>query len=262
MDEELAENSAKFQLQSVTGWGKSLWTKFKDALTPPRCLGCQAPVATSASVCITCWQKLKLLDDPVCNIMGTPFAYDQGEGIISAEALTQPPPWDKARAAVIFDDASKEYVHQLKYTDRLEAGLFMARLMARAGHKLLQEADLVIPVPLHRFRLWKRRFNQAAFLAQNLNAKIYDPRILKRIRATPQQVGLDANARRKNMRNAFQVVDATKVEGKSILLVDDVRTTGATTSACVDALKKAGATKVNLLTFALVNQPFKPHIDR
>jgi len=136
--------------------------------------------------------------------------------------------------------------------------------MARAGKQLLQEADIVIPVPLHRFRLWKRRFNQAAFLAQNLDANSYNPHILKRIRSTPQQVGLDASARRKNMRNAFVVPTPAqlKINGKCVLLVDDVRTTGATISACVEALKKAGADKVNVLTFALVNAPFKPHIDR
>jgi ComF family protein len=144
----------------------------------------------------------------------------------------------------------------------MEAGLFMARLMARAGRELVSEADIIIPVPLHRFRLWKRRFNQAAFLAEKINPKIFNPHVLNRIRATPQQVGLDANARRKNMRNAFAVTDRSKIENKNILLVDDVRTTGATISACVAALKKAGAGNVNVLTFALVNAPFKPHIDR
>lgn len=262
MEQELAEFPPKFQLQSVAGWAKNLWHGFKDALTPPRCLGCQTPIEAEASICITCWQKLTVLDDPVCEVLGTPFAYDQGRGMLSAEALTQPPPWDKARAAVIFDETSKNYVHQLKYGDRMEAGLFMARLMARAGRDLLPEADVVIPVPLHRFRLWKRRFNQAAFLAQNLNAKTYNPHILKRVRSTPQQVGLDAAARHKNMRNAFALAHGANIKEKSILLVDDVRTTGSTISACVDVLKKAGAAQVNVLTFALVNAPFKPHIDR
>ncbi len=262
MEQELAEFPPKFQLQSFASWAKNTWRGFKDALTPPRCLGCQTAVEAEASICITCWQKLNILDDPVCDVIGTPFAYDQGPGMLSAEALTQPPPWDRARAAVIFDEASKNYVHQLKYGDRMEAGLFMARLMARAGNALIKQADVVVPVPLHRFRLWKRRFNQAAFLAQHLNIKTYDPHVLKRIRSTPQQVGLDAVSRRKNMRNAFAVTDLTKIKGKSILLVDDVRTTGATISACVDVLKKAGAAEVNILTFALVNVPFKPHIDR
>jgi ComF family protein len=262
MHEELAENPGRFQLQLVAAGFKYLWQRIKDALTPPRCLSCQSPIQTEASICITCWQKLQFVDAPVCNVMGTPFVYDQGEGILSAQALTEPPPWDKARAAVIFDDASKNYVHQLKYADRMEAGIFMARLMARAGQELVAEADIIIPVPLHRLRLWKRRFNQAAFLAKKIKPEIYNPHLLNRIRATPQQVGLDANARRKNMRNAFAVTDKAKIENKCVLLIDDVRTTGATISACVAALKKAGAGNVNVLTFALVNAPFKPHIDR
>jgi len=206
---------------------------------------------------------MKLLDDPVCDVMGTPFAYDQGVGALSAQALSHPPPWDRSRAAVIFDDVSKEFVHAFKYGDRSEAGLFMARLMARAGRKVIAEADIIIPVPLHWTRLWKRRFNQAAYLAQHIatsSGKPFDPFILKRVRATPQQVGLDAKERHKNMRKAFAVKLTADVKGKSILLVDDVRTTGATISSCVEALKTAGAAKVHVLTFALVNEPFRPHI--
>ena len=218
----------------------------------------------AASVCVECWQKLNILEAPVCEVMGTPFAYDQGEGAISAEAVALAPPWSRARAAVLFDDVSKEIVHKLKYSDRTEAGLFMARLMARAGRHLLVEADLIVPVPLHWTRLWKRRFNQAAFLAQHIakaSGKTHSPMLLKRIRATPQQVGLDAEARRKNMRKAFAVSAKAKIKDRRILLVDDVRTTGATISACVEALKKAGAAHVDVLTFALVRTPFRPHIE-
>ncbi len=266
MQDELAENRSRIQLPLVLGWAGALWHGVKDALTPPCCLACKSPVQSNAAICISCWEKLKFLDDPVCDVMGTPFAYDQGEGILSAEALTNPPPWDKARAAVEFDDLSKEFVHALKYRDQFEAGLFMARLMMRAGRTLLAEADIIIPVPLHRFRLWKRRFNQAAILAQHLSKptkKAFDPTILVKTRATPQQVGLDAQRRHKNVRNAFAVTPRgrSQVEGMCILLVDDVRTTGATTTACVTALKKSGAAKVHVLSFALVNTPFKPHID-
>ena len=110
-------------------------------------------------LCLGCWSALQHLDEPVCDALGTPFAYDQGEGALSAAALADPPLWDRARAAVIFDDTSARLVHGLKYRDRQEAGLLMARMMARAGRKL-READLILPVPLHRFRLWQRRFDQ------------------------------------------------------------------------------------------------------
>ena len=196
--------------------------------------------------------------------MGTPFVYDQGEGALSAEALSFPPPWDRARAAVVFDEHSKEIIHAFKYGDRAEAGLFMARLMARAGRSLIGEADMIVPVPLHWTRLWKRRFNQAGFLAQRIAKaanKPYEPQLLKRVRATPPQVGLDAEARRKNMRKAFHVVGAEKLAGKTVLLIDDVRTTGATTRTCVETLKEAGAARVHVLTFGLVIAPFRPHIE-
>ncbi len=198
--------------------------------------------------------------------MGTPFAYDQGEGILSAEALADPPGWDKARAAVLFDERSKEIVHQLKYRDRAEAGIFMGRMMARAGAGLLQEADFIVPVPLHRWRFWRRRFNQAATLAQLIakgSAAKFTPDLLVRTRATAQQVGLSAKERQKNVKNAFAVPFEAKatIAGKRIVLVDDVRTTGSTLRACSAALREAGAAKIYVLTFALVNDVRRFHIE-
>ena len=198
--------------------------------------------------------------------MGTPFAYDQGEGALSAAALADPPPWDKARAAIVFDQNSKNLIHALKYKDHHEVALMMVRMMARAGRELLAEADLIVPVPLHHTRLWKRRFNQAALLAKPLAliaTKKYAPDVLVRKIATRQQVGLDQPARQKNVKKAFQVPESKLIELKDrkILLVDDVRTTGATLAACAEALKTAGAAQVNALSFALVLEPHRFHID-
>ena len=205
------------------------------------------------------------LDEPVCDMLGTPFAYDQGAGTLSAAALANPPEWDRARAAVLFDEASRGLVHALKYDDRQEAGLLMARMMARAGRRLLEEADIVIPVPLYHWRLWQRRFNQSAFLAlelARLSAKPWRADVLYRRRRTKSQVGLDHAARRKNVKDAFVVApkQVAAVAGKTVLLVDDVRTTGATAEACAQALRSGGAAKVQLLSFALVDMPAKLHI--
>ena len=242
-----------------------LWRGLVDLVTPSLCLSCAVPVGEPASLCVTCWGRLKLIEEPVCDALGTPFAYDQGEGALSGAALADPPAWDRARAAVLFEDESAKLVHALKYRDRPEAGLLMARMMARAGRRLVAQSEVILPVPLHVFRLWRRRFNQSALLAQRVSALSGTPwrhDVLVRARPTRAQVGLDQEARRRNVRNAFAVRPdrLAAVAGKSVLLVDDVRTTGATAEACALALKKAGAARVNLLTFALVQLPAKPHI--
>jgi ComF family protein len=245
---------------------REFWRSTIDFVAPPRCLICHQPVAEPAGLCVLCWAGLKQIDDPVCNVMGTPFAYDQGEGSVSAAAVAEPPAWDRARAAVAYDEAARPIVHALKYRDIQEAGLLMARMMGRAGRTLLADADMIVPVPLHRWRLWWRRFNQSAYLAQHLAeaaGKSYRPDLLQRVGATRSQVGLDHEARRKNVRRAFRLPaeGAGEVAGRRVLLVDDVMTTGATAGACAEALKAAGAAKVDVLTFALVLEPKQFHIS-
>ena len=241
------------------------WRGFIDLVAPSQCLGCGVMAGEPASLCVACWVKMQHLDEPVCDMLGTPFAYDQGPGTLSAAALANPTEWDRARAAVLFDEASRGLVHALKYEDRQEAGVLMARMMARAGRRLLEAADILIPVPLYRWRLWQRRFNQSAFLTQEiarLSSTPWRADVLYRRRRTKSQVGLDHAARRKNVKDAFVVApkQVARVAGKTVLLVDDVRTTGATAEACVQALRTVGAAKVQLLSFALVDLPAKLHI--
>jgi ComF family protein len=264
MEEPIAEKPAA--LQRLKDFCALAWRGLVDVVTPPLCLTCQTPVTTGAALCLACWQELHLIDDPVCDVLGIPFEYDEGEGAISPAALADPPPWNKARAAVAFDDASKQLVHLLKYKDVQEAGLLMARMMQGAGYRLLDDADIIVPVPLHRRRLWQRRFNQAAYLAQKLSESSgnkWAPDVLLRVTSTESQVGLTAEERRKNVRRAFAVPLERRpaIDGKTVLLVDDVRTTGATASACAATLKKAGAARVFVLTFALVLEPARLHIE-
>jgi len=264
LEEPIAEKSAFSQ--RVTHIGHRLWHGAVDWLTPPKCVVCRGDVTAGATLCVVCWQTLHFIDEPVCDALGVPFEYDEGEGALSAAAIAEPPPWDRGRAAVVFNETSKGLVHLLKYRDMQEAGLAMAGMMLGPARKLLSTCDMIMPVPLHRFRLWQRRFNQAAYLAQVLARNCGKPNlpdVLLRQSATRSQVGLTAEERLKNVRRAF-VVPPEKIallDGKKVLLVDDVRTTGATAAACATVLKNAGAARVDVLTFALVLEPARLHIE-
>lgn len=240
-----------------------LWSL--DWLIPPQCLVCRGDVGEASGLCVACWSTLSFIEAPFCERLAIPFPYDQGEDMISAAALADPPLWDRARSALLFDDAARSLVHGLKYRDRHEAGLLMARLMIRAGADIIRPADAIIPVPLYRWRLWRRRYNQSALLARNIcraTGKAFQPGLLRRLRSTRSQTGLDHEERRRNVRNAFVVPEESRplVAGKSLVLIDDVRTTGATLEACARALKAEGAAHVDVLTFALVPKPKQLHI--
>lgn len=242
-----------------------LWRGVMDFVAPPRCLICRVELGEASCLCAACWPKLRQIDEPVCQAMGTPFSYDQGEGALSAEAIANPPAWDRARAAVAYDEAARLLIHGLKYHDTQEAGLLMARMMARAGRLLLCDAELIVPVPLHPLKLWRRRFNQSSYLALWLAhhaGKLCRTDLLARVKASRPQVGLDAHERRKNVRGAFKVTPggASSIAARKILLIDDVMTTGATAGACAGALRAAGAAQVDVLTFALVLEPRRFHI--
>jgi ComF family protein len=267
MEQGLDQNPARFQLRAQAfSMVKSLWRATVDIVTPARCLHCLEPVVAGASLCAVCWSQLALLSEPVCDALGTPFEADLGDGLLSAAALADPPPWDQGRAAVQFNDASAHIVHLLKYRDTQEAGILMARMMWGAGARHVAAADLIVPVPLHRFRLWQRRFNQAAYLARaiaGLSERPVDCGLLTRVKRTRQQVGLTADARHKNVRRAFEIDPEKRhlVDGKRVVLVDDVRTTGATLASASQVLRDSGAIHICVLTFALVVGPHRPDID-
>lgn len=224
---------------------------------PPSCIACQGATAEAQALCARCWGGIGFIERPYCERLGTPFEVDLGAGLVSPAAIADPPVFARARAVCRFDGAARELVHKLKYGDRTELALTLGRMMTQAGHELLAEADLIVPVPLHRTRLWSRRFNQAAALAQVLASRSgvkLAPAALTRVKRTRQQVGLTRPQRADNLQGAFKVLPAMKpaVEGRRVLLVDDVLTTGATANAAARALLRAGATEVDILTFARV----------
>lgn len=244
---------------------KMLAGKLVDTVLPAQCISCYQFTSEPGRMCFDCWDKLSFIDHPLCDRMGTPFAFDPGEGIVSARALARPPEWNRTRAAVEFNEQSRKLIHALKYYDRHEVAAMMAQAMSRAGHELLDDAHMVIPVPLFPFRLWQRRFNQAASLARQIadHAGIdYRADILQRSRSTKQQVGLKGRERRDNVKAAFIVDEnnADKLYGAKVVLVDDVITTGATVGACSKVLLNAGCEQVDVLSFALVNNPLRLHI--
>ncbi|MDA4845845.1 ComF family protein [Hoeflea sp. E7-10] len=228
-----------------------------DIVFPPVCLGCGELAGSHGGLCGSCWSRLRAIEAPVCDVLGTPLAYDAGKGVLSADAIANPPPFAKARSAVVYDDMARAMVHRLKYKDRTDLAKVMARWMMRAGGDVIGACDAIVPVPLHRRRLLTRRYNQAAELARALAplaGLTYLPAALYRTRATRQQVGLGTQARADNVRGAFSVSahGRSQITGRSVLLVDDVYTTGATVKSASRALLKAGADHVYVLTFARV----------
>jgi len=226
-----------------------------DLALPPLCPACREPVGAQAALRASCWSKLSFIAPPYCERLGTPFAYDPGPGVLSMQAIADPPAYERARAAVCYDDFSRILIHGLKYSDRLDLAPMLGRWMARAGHALLQDAEALVPVPLHWRRLWARRFNQSAALAKIVSQASGVPLLgdaLKRVKATLQQVGLTASERALNVQGGFAVADRSRVAGRRLILIDDVLTSGATIDACARALNRAGAARVDVLVFARV----------
>ena len=231
--------------------------RVRDVLFPATCLGCHEITGQQGTLCPKCWGRVRFIERPYCEVLGTPFSLDHGIGAVSGDALANPPHFRRLRSVAAYGDVARTLVQALKYQDRTDLAPWMAIWMARAGGDLLRDAAVIVPVPLHPMRYLSRRFNQSAELARWLSKRsgvTFDPEILLRTKKTRQQVGLGANERQDNVRGAFAVSDGQKIKiaGKSILLVDDVYTTGATVNAAAKVLKKAGAAQVDVLTFARV----------
>jgi ComF family protein len=227
-----------------------------DVALPTLCVACREPV-DGEGVCAGCWAKLSFIAPPYCPRLGIPFVYDPGPDMLSMEAIANPPAYARARAAVRYDDVARTLVHALKYQDRTDLAPPMGRWMARAGRELIDDADVLVPVPLHWRRGWRRRYNQSGALARVIErqtgAKVA-AEALQRIRPTLQQIGLSRPQRASNVQGAFKVAADRQalIAGRRVVLIDDVLTSGATVDACARALLRAKAASVDVLVFARV----------
>lgn len=228
-----------------------------DLVYPPVCLACEAPIATADALCPKCFGGLRPITAPLCPVLGIPFEVSPGPGALSAEAIADPPPFGRARAAVLYNETARTLVSRLKYGDRPELALLCARLMAGAGHELWGDGPVLVPVPLHPSRQRQRRYNQSAELAMalgRLTGLRVEPALVHRTRKTRQQVGLSGDGRQRNVQGAFAAHPdiLARLGGKPVVLVDDVYTTGATTKAVTRSLRKAGVERVDVMSFARV----------
>jgi ComF family protein len=234
---------------------RAIGSRVIDAFLPPQCLGCAAAVERPGQLCATCWAGINFIGPPQCACCGMPFELPMAPGTRCAACLSRPPSFDRARAAFAYQDIGRGLVLGFKMADRTYCAPAFAEWLARAGAELIADADLLVPVPLHRWRLFARRFNQSALVARELSrlsGAPWAPTALVRTRPTPSQTSLPAAKRRANVKGAFGVPGRARalIAGRHVLLIDDVLTTGSTANACAVALKKAGASTVDVLTLA------------
>jgi ComF family protein len=233
-----------------------------DLALPPQCACCDAPVQRQGQLCAACFGRLNFIAAPCCRRCGVPFASagQGGEDSVCQACEAKPPLFEAARAALLYDAHSRHLILPFKHGDRQELASVLAAHMARAGATLLARADLIVPVPLHRWRLFRRRYNQAALLARALGRLAGLPVLLDglvRRRPTPPMGGKTAEERAQAVADVFQVRPARggRLRGRRALLVDDVLTSGATANACTRALVAAGASAVDVLVAARVPDP-------
>lgn len=226
-----------------------------DFLLPPLCLGCDQTVTENQTLCAECWHAVNFIAEPCCGQCGLPFDFEVEAGTLCGQCHAQSPAFSAARSAFIYDEASKGIILKFKHADQLHPTPALAQWMVRAGQPFWGAADVIMPVPLHRWRLLKRRYNQSALLAREIGGTLDLPVMvdgLVRKRATPPQGRMGRSQRQKNVTGAFDIKPGVNVTGQRIVLIDDVMTSGATVNACAALLIKRGAAMVNVLTLARV----------
>ena len=237
--------------------GHALVDAMINAIYPPQCASCGEPTGEAQGLCGTCWTATPFVSGLVCTKCGIPLEGESDGDVLCDGCLHAPPAWDRGAAAVLYEGTGRRVTMALKHGDRLELAKPLARWMSRIGWGLIDDADIVAPVPLHWSRLVRRQFNQAAELARQKvisGRSVLIPDLLLRNRVTKLQDGMDRAERFANQRGAFGINarQADRLGGKNVLLIDDVLTTGATLSACTEALREGGAETVNVLVLARV----------
>jgi ComF family protein len=227
-----------------------------DFALPPRCPGCGIVTEGPHRFCLSCWQSLTFLGDPCCARCGLPFDYDAGAGVECGKCLADPPAFDRLRAAVAYGNVARKVTLKIKYSGRPGVAETLAHFMQRHIGEMDRDS-LVAPVPLHRWRIWSRGYNQSALIATALARRGGLEReldLIRRIKATPPLRGMGRSERAEAVRGAFHVPDRARalVRGRNVILVDDVYTTGATTNACAKILKRSGAARVDIICWARV----------
>jgi len=224
-----------------------------DFALPPRCAGCGTIVQEVHSFCPDCWTQVEFLGDSGCATCGMPLEATDAE--LCGACLAQPPRIERTRSAVAYDELSRSIAIRLKYGRKVALARTMARYMAPLVHS---KDAILVPVPLHRGRLWQRGFNQSALVAAEIARRIgvrSELRLLKRVKRTPALKGMSVSQRKKTVAGAFSVDPSAELAGRTVVLVDDVLTTGSTADACAKALKRAGAERVELVSWARVIRP-------
>ena len=240
--------------------GRSIARHVLDFTLPPRCPGCGTIIDEVHGFCAGCWKNVHFLGDGGCNTCGLPLEASEAEQC--APCLARPPRIHRARAAVAYDDVSRSIAMRLKYGRKVALARTMARYMAPL---VLRDdpAAVLVPVPLHRARLWQRGFNQSALVVRELSRATglpFDPALLDRTRRTPPLKGMSLRQRRRTVAGAFKVNGSRDLRGRTVVLVDDVLTTGSTADACARALRRAGASRIELISWARVLRPSR--LDR
>lgn len=240
------------------GWAKAmLWTGI-DLVLPPRCPACGEIVEADGGFCSACWSTLRFITAPICAGCGEPFEVPQAETARCGGCLAAPRRFSAARAVLAYEGAARDVVLALKHADRPHLARTMAGQMARvADDWLTRDNGAIVPVPLHRWRLWRRGYNQAALLARALSGRSMAPLLvdaLERVKATSPSMGMSRTQRARNVRGAIRLAPRARaqISARHIILVDDVFTTGATAEACARVLMRAGAARVDVLTWARV----------
>lgn len=278
---DLGRSNIKSSLANIGALAKRLGAGLLDHIYPPACVHCRAVTGAGDVLCPKCWVKLRPITEPLCPVLGLPFEYYLGKGALSAQAIADPPPFERARSACVHNGVARALVSRLKFGDREEVAAFCARMMVLAGAELFGNAKVeiegqdfakrdcpkdegwtnqrpvLVPVPLHWGRQWKRRYNQSTLLAKAIARQSgldIDPLVIRRIKPTRPQIGLSSKQRQRNVKGAFKVDEKLlpAIIGRRVLIVDDVITTGSTVKAMSEEFLRNGIEKIDVISFSRV----------